>query len=334
MPHGRAPADARRAQPELPGAHRPPADVRAVHGREHEREVLHERVRDRDARRRVRARDVHAEQERGEIDRQAAHGREHEPADERERRGPRRPVGVRRVRRDRPRLGSGRLRRERRPSAPAGAVGASSDGSSADAPLSASAPPSLGHPVPGGELGDEEDHQQHRHGQQRALQRAGVRRATPPARWPAGTARRGSAGATSAAAARRGRRAAARARRARRRRRRAAAGAARRRSAGHGEDQEGELHQVVPGARCTGCRRRARSRRGASASTELAHAVEARHEAVPGAHDRARRSAATTPARRGTGASASPPASASQPQYSATPAGTSASHSTSRGAAR
>jgi hypothetical protein len=90
----RPPADGRRAQPELPGAHDAPAEPRAVDGGEHEGEVLHHGVGDRQARRRVRAGQLDPQSQRGKIHDKGADGRQHEPADERQQGAPRRPARV------------------------------------------------------------------------------------------------------------------------------------------------------------------------------------------------------------------------------------------------
>ena len=176
QPDGRA-SRARRAQAELPRAHRAPAELRAEHRRQHERQVLHERVGDRQARRRVRARDVHAERERRDVD-------------EQRRRPPR--ARARRAAPPAPSTAASRRRRAdgRRSTAPA-AAGGRGDGRPGGGRRSARLAPSLRHPVPGGELRDEErpsaaaEHDERRAPRARMLGQPGRR-----ARCSAGTARR------------------------------------------------------------------------------------------------------------------------------------------------
>ena len=93
---GASPARARAAQPELPGAHHAPAQMRAVDRRQHEANVLHDGVRDRQPRREVAARDLRSEQgRRDDVHHEGPHEGEQQPCEQRHRRRPRRPCGAR-----------------------------------------------------------------------------------------------------------------------------------------------------------------------------------------------------------------------------------------------
>ena len=192
------PAHARGAQAELPGAHDASAHAREQDRHEDERDVLHDRVGDRQAPGDVRGGDADPERRSRQIDDQAADRRQRQAAEERRRRHPRRPVGCflsagAPLRRERPleRIGlrrgwlagsrgrlearhrfslRGRARRETRSRTdgraspakePAGAPRAPSlEGPGTRFAGDGNETPASRHPVPGRELGDEERHQQ------------------------------------------------------------------------------------------------------------------------------------------------------------------------------
>ena len=232
-----------RTQAELPASApcaRPAARSRPPSGR---RRVLHERVGDLQPPGMCEAGDLDPERSGGQIDEQPADRRQHQPADQRRRRRPRRPVGSS-AQRARPRARA----RASSTAGGAGSPGAEETGGSTSDSAQLTWPRSrLRHPVPGRELRDEEHHQQAPSPRARAPARGGARPATPPARCSAGTARRGTAAATSAAARRPGRRAAARAPRSRRRHRPRGSIRQTPTTAGTAAHQEREQHQVVAG---------------------------------------------------------------------------------------